>query len=195
MSIKVVCVTKVDGEIQQRVILEKATSPANLIAVADRFLPLAREHGIANGAHFERLDCYIDERQVQIRLLIEQVSTAFFLVRQRLYSGAGFVIFKHESDVKNFIAMVHSNAQPTYLAPPVWTGKCRQPVKDVQPEKQSNAGETAEYKDIIHAIQKQSHAPAEEAPKQHAEDPSKPSRQRRRMTAANLGLAPAPETN
>lgn len=192
MSIKVVCVTKVDGEVQQRVILEMGTSPANLITVADTFLALAREHGKVHGDQFERLECYLDEKLVQTRLLIEQVSTVFFKLRQRIYGDCGFTVFKHGADVKNFMAMVLANAQPTYLAPPQWTGHLRKSSQAKQTTTTGAAtGDPVGDAAIIEAINKQAGLPpaepvAEAAP---STTDTPPVRRSRRMNAANLGMA------
>lgn len=190
MPIKVVCITKADGETQQRVILEKATSPANLIAVADRFLSLHREHGIANGEQFVGLSCYLDDKLVQTRLLIENASTAFHLLRQRMFGDCGFTVYKHEADVKLFIQMIMSGNQPTHMAPPVWTGKLRKPAAKKSGEKAGAGDEADESGDaaILAAISKQTkvtaevQAPAPATPVETAQ-PKGP----RKMKAANLG--------
>lgn len=190
MPIKVVCITKADGETQRRVILERATSPANLIAVADRFLSLHREHGIANGEQFVGLSCYLDDKLVQTRLLIEYSSTAFHLLRQRMFGDCGFTVFKHEADVKQFIQMIMAGAQPAYLAPPFWTGKLRNSSASKTGAK-SGAGDDADDSGdaaILAAISKQTKATAEvkepaPAATSEATQPKGP----RKMKAGNLG--------
>jgi len=190
MPIKVVCITKTDGVTQERVILEKATSPANLIAVADRFLPLHREHGIANGEQFVGLSCFLDDKLIQTRLLIEYASTAFHLLRQRMFGDCGFTVFKHEADVKQFIQMIMAGAQPTYLAPPFWTGKLR---KSAPPKSGAKAGKGDDVDDagdeaILAAISKQTKvAPEEQAPAAPAPVETPQPKAPRKMSAGNLG--------
>lgn len=190
MPIKVVCITKTDGVTQERVILEKATSPANMIAVADRFLSLHREHGIANGEQFVGLNCYLDDKLVQTRLLIEYASTAFHLLRQRMFGDCGFTVYKHEPDVKHFMQMIMAGAQPTYLAPPFWTGKLRKPA----PPKSgvnSGKGDAADESDddaILGAISKHAKAATDEQAlaKPAPGEPPQP-KVPRKMSAGNLG--------
>lgn len=191
MPIKVVCITKADGETKQRVILEKVTSPANLIAVADRFLSLSREHGIANGEQFVGLICSLDDKVIQTRLLIENASTAFHLLRQRMFGDCGFTVYKHEPDVKLFMQMIMSG-QPLNMAPPVWTGKVRKPSARKAGAKDGSGDDADETGDdaIIAAISKQTKVTAEEqAPPSAAAAPatSSQSKARRKMTTANLG--------
>jgi hypothetical protein len=182
MPIKVVCITKTDGETQQRVILERATSPANLIAVADRFLTLHREHGIANGEQFVGLNCLLDEKPVQTRFLIEYASTAFNLLRQRMFGDCGFTVFKHEADVKQFMQMVMSGAQPTHLAPPLWTGKVRKAAQVRAGAKIAKGDDVDESSDgaILAAISKVTKVAVEEPAPAPVKTP-------RKMNSANLG--------
>lgn len=190
MPIKVVCITKADGETQQRVILEKATSPANLIAVADRFLSLHREHGIANGEQFVGLSCYLDDKLVQTRLLIENASTAFHLLRQRMFGDCGFTVYKHEPDVKLFMKMVMTGSQPTHMAPPVWTGKLRKPAASKSGAKSGVGDDADESGDaaILAAITKQTKVAAEvQAPAPVAPSEAAQPKGARKMKAANLG--------
>lgn len=187
MPIKVVCITKTDGETQQRVILEKATSPANMIAVADRFLSLHREHGIANGEQFVGLTCYLDDHLVLTRFLIEYASTAFHLLRQRMFGDCGFSVYKHEADVKQFMQMVMSGAQPTHLAPPIWTGNVRKATqvqagaKNVKGDDADESGDAA----ILAAISKQTKVTVDEPEPAPAPVGVKTPR---KMNSANLGV-------
>jgi hypothetical protein len=190
MPIKVVCFTKTDGVTQERVILEKATSPANMIAVADRFLTLHREHGIANGEQFVGLSCYLDDKLIQTRLLIECASTAFHLLRQRMFGDCGFTIYKHEPDVKQFMQMIMAGAQPTYFAPPFWTGKLRKsspPKSGAKAGKGDDADESSDEA-ILTAISKQTKVAVEEpAPAVVAPVETVQPKGPRKMSAGNLG--------
>lgn len=120
MAITVVCVTNVGSELHRRVILEKPSTAYNLIDVADRFLDLQRDHALVHGAEFNELQCYLDEVHIQTRYLIEYASTFFYTVRQKYFNEHGCTIYKHDTDVKCFMKMVSSGAQPTCMAPPVW---------------------------------------------------------------------------
>lgn len=122
MTIKVVCITKSEGEHHRRIILELSSTAAHLITVADRFLPLHQEHALANGPDFVNLECLIDEHQVQTRYLIENASTVFFLLKERMFKDNGFAVFKHEADVECFMKMVRLGQQPICMPPPKWLG-------------------------------------------------------------------------
>jgi hypothetical protein len=122
MTIKVVCITKSEGEHHRRIILELSSTAAHLITVADRFLPLHQEHALANGPDFVNLECLLDEHQVQTRYLIENASTVFFLLKERMFKDNGFAVFKHEADVECFMKMVRHGQQPICMPPPKWLG-------------------------------------------------------------------------
>jgi|GEM_PF-6723584 len=197
MSIKVVCVTKVDGLLTRNVILEKSTSPQNLIQVADRFIPLAREHGIANGQHFEGIECLIDERPVQFRFLVEQVSTAFYLLKTQLYRSAGYVLLKHESEAKRFLEVVLAGHLPSYLVPPKWTGQVPKPSQAQRADeaalqtaiKKQQAKGSGQLQQTIAptpdpAPEASNVPPLVEGDAATASTPRKP----RKLTGANLGL-------
>jgi hypothetical protein len=195
MSIKVVCVTKVDGLLTRNVILEKATSPENLIQVADRFIPLAREHGIANGQHFDGIECLVDERPVQFRFLVEQVSTAFYLLKTQLYAGAGYVMLKHEAEAKRFLDVVLAGNLPTYLVPPKLIGHRPRPSQAQRADEV--ALQTAIKKQHAKGPDKLEHSaehPALAAPIPHsvlgqsAGAGASPQRRQRKLTGANLGM-------
>jgi hypothetical protein len=189
MPIKVVCITKTDDDEQHRVILEKATSPSNLIAVADRFLSLYREHGIANGEHFVGLTCLLDDRPVGVRDLIENASTAFFLLRQRMFGDCGFTLFKREGEIKIFMNLIMEGTQKKQLPPPIWTGKIRQSAPVKTDAKTGKGGDIDESGDaaILAAISKQTRVVAEDVASAVPETPPATTKTPRRMKAANFG--------
>ena len=186
MPIKVVCITKTGDEEHHRVILEKATSPANLISVADRFLTLYREHGIANGESFVALSCVVDDRLVGVRQLIESASTAFFLLRQRMFTDCGFVLYKRESEVQIFIKQILEGAPIANLPPPKWVGMVRK-AASVKKGKGSDTVESGDA-EILAAIGKQTRVEAL-APTVTAEPeaPAPIGKPARKMAAANFG--------
>lgn len=197
MSIKVVCVTKVDGLLTRNVILEKATTPENLIQVADRFIPLAREHGIANGQHFEGIECLVDERPVQFRFLVEQVSTAFYLLKYQLYGGAGYAMLKHEAEAKRFLDVVLAGNLPTYLVPPMWRGHRPKPSQAQRADeaalqsaikKQHGKGPSQVEQSIALAADTASKASNQPSPSQADTTAASSQRRPRKLTGANLGL-------
>lgn len=122
MSIKVICWVKSEGALQSKLVLERSSTPSHLIEIADLFLDLYAEQSALSGAAFDRLVCTLDDIEIQTRLLVEQASTAFFLLRHRLFTDKGFALYKHEADVKCFIKMVKDEAQTRYLPPPLWVG-------------------------------------------------------------------------
>ena len=186
MPIKVVCITKTGDEEHHRVILEKATSPANLISVADRFLALYREHGIANGESFVALSCVVDDRLVGVRQLIESASTAFFLLRQRMFMDCGFVLYKREIEVQIFIKQILEGAPIAHLPPPKWVGIIRK-AASVKKGKGSDTVESGDA-EILAAIGKQTRVEAL-APTVTAEPeaPAPIGKPARKMAAANFG--------
>lgn len=197
MSIKVVCVTKVDGLLTRNVILEKATTPENLIQVADRFIPLAREHGIANGQHFEGIECLVDERPVQFRFLVEQVSTAFYLLKYHLYGGAGYAMLKHEAEAKRFLDVVLAGNLPTYLVPPMWRGHRPKPSQAQRADeaalqsaikKQYGKGHGQVEQSIVLAVDTAPEASNQSSPSQADTTAASSQRRPRKLTGANLGL-------
>jgi len=197
MSIKVVCVTKVDGLLTRNVILEKATSPENLIQVADRFIPLAREHGIANGQHFDGIECLVDERPVQFRFLVEQVSTAFYLLKSQLYGGAGYAMLKHEAEAKRFLEVVLAGNLPTYLVPPMWRGHRPKPSQAQRADdaalqsaikKQHGKGPGHLEQSIPLAVDTAQVASIAPSPIDPGATTSPSQRRPRKLTGANLGL-------
>lgn len=122
MPIKVVCVTMADGQARERVILEKATTAVNMIAIADRFLALQQQHALANGPEFVDLRCVLDEIHVPTRLFIESCSTFFHLARAKLFGENGFALYKHDADVDCFMSSVMSGAHLGGMPAPKWMG-------------------------------------------------------------------------
>lgn len=122
MPIKVVCVTKADGLTRERVILEKASTAVNLIAIADRFLALQQQHALANGPEFVDLHCVLDDQRIPTRWLIETCSTAFNLLRAKVFTESGFAVYKHEADVDCFMKVVRAGAQLDGMPAPKWMG-------------------------------------------------------------------------
>ncbi|MDZ5605250.1 hypothetical protein SJI00_20975 [Pseudomonas sp. RP23018S] len=197
MSIKVVCVTKVDGLLTRNVILEKATTPENLIQVADRFIPLAREHGIANGQNFDGIECLIDERPVQFRFLVEQVATAFYLLKTQLYGSAGYAMLKHESEAKRFLDVVLAGNLPTYLVPPKWRGHRPKPSQMQRADEAALQSAIKKQRGKGSGQLEQSIAPDADSVPVASSQPSlvqvetteaSSQRKRRKLTGANLGL-------
>ncbi|WP_219096293.1 hypothetical protein [Pseudomonas sp. UMAB-40] len=123
MPIKVVCVTKADGLTRERVILEKASTAVNLIAIADRFLALQHQHALANGAEFVDLRCVLDEHHIPTRWLIETCTTAFNLMRAKLFTENGFAVYKHEADVECFMKVVRAGGLLEGMPAPKWMGR------------------------------------------------------------------------
>jgi hypothetical protein len=120
MAIKVVCVTKSGTETHHRVIIEKPSTPINMIDVADRFLDLQRDHALVHGPEFLELRCYLDDIHVQTRYLVENASSFFYAVRQKYFNERNCTIYKHPKEVMCFMEMVRTGAQPTCMPPPVW---------------------------------------------------------------------------
>lgn len=122
MSITVVCITLTDTGPSPRTILIKDTSAENLIMVADRFMALYNEHARVNAGAFVELKCCVDEREVPMLTLIEQASTAYALVRRKVFGDKGFATVKHEVSVQHFIAQLNSGKGILDQAPPKWVG-------------------------------------------------------------------------
>src|SRR5450830_1516264 len=183
MPIKVVCVTMADGHTRERVILEKATTAANMIAVADRFLALQQQHGLVNGIEFVDLRCVLDDIHVPTRLFIESCSTFFHLARVKLFGENGFALYKHDADVECFMSGVMSGAHLGGMPAPKWMGgRIKQ-----SPAKTKRAGPAAPQlaEPAAGAVTEKPATNASPAPASAA--PLEPARKRRKLSPASLG--------
>lgn len=181
MPIKVVCVTNTDGLPRERVILEKASTAVNLISIADRFLALQHQHALAIGSDFVDLRCVLDEIHIPTRSLIESCSTAFNLMRVKLFCENGFAVFKHEADVDCFMGVVRAGGQLGGMPAPKWmggmlksAGSRKVPLGSSQTVRPTGAIQTA----VQAAVAALPSEPAAVVP---------PPKQPRRLSAVNLG--------
>ncbi|MGO4801113.1 hypothetical protein ACEN2T_17685 [Pseudomonas sp. W22_MBD1_FP4] len=188
MPIKVVCVTMADGHTRERVILEKATTAANMIAIADRYLALHQQHALANGLDFVDLRCVLDDVHVPTRLFIESCSTFFHLARVKLFGESGFALYKHDADVECFMSAVMAGAHLGGMPAPKWMGgklkqssaktKLSGPAAPAAPEvSKSSAG----------AVNEQPTPNAKPTSLPNSTTPVEPGKTRRKLSPANLG--------
>jgi hypothetical protein len=180
MPIKVVCVTKADGLPREGVILEKATTAVNLIAVADRFLALQHQHALANGAEFVDLRCVLDGHHIPTRWLIETCTTAFNLMRAKIFTENGFAVYKHEADVECFMNVVRAGGLLAGMPAPKWMGRL---VKSPQAKVARGAPSTP----AVPAPAAGAEASLAHAEPQVAEPIAERPKPPRRLSAANLG--------
>jgi hypothetical protein len=108
------------SEPHRRVILKKSSTGYNLIDVADRFPELQRDHGLVRSAGSDELRCYLDDVLIQARYPIGYASTFFYTVSRKYFTERGCTMCKHDTDVKCFMKMVSSGAQPTWITLPSW---------------------------------------------------------------------------
>lgn len=185
MSIKLVCTTTVNGELIARPILDKSTTPANIIAIADRFLSLNRELAIMNGESFVGLTCEVDGKPVAMRSLVESVSTVHHLLRRKLYGPNGFTVLKHEVEARAFLQRLDAPGQP--LPAPLWTGQFGGVAPAPKGRKRPpspTAALPADDQDLLNALSAQTEERVEPA-KLEAPAAKKESR---RMNTSNLKL-------
>lgn len=141
MKLKLVCFTrKADGAPTHTVVLARGATPQNLIAIADSFLGLYKEHAAANRTDFVEFYCYLDGERLDSRALVEQVSTPFRVLREQTYEAAGFSLIKHVEEARLFLQQVNSKL-PHVQQQAIWTGG----AAAVQPD----AGKPAKSDDSV----------------------------------------------